>query len=103
MTSTRVPPTQATPAPSNASRTALAVSTLGFFVITLDALIVNVALATIGDQLGGGTAGQQWIVDGYTLMFASLLLFAGNLSDRIGAKRAFTFGVVLFVLASAAC
>jgi len=76
---------------------------LGFFVITLDALIVNVALATIGSQLGGGTAGQQWIVDGYTLMFASLLLFAGNLSDRIGAKRAFTFGLVLFVLASAAC
>ncbi|WP_235036311.1 MFS transporter [Arthrobacter sp. 18067] len=92
-----------TPAPGAAGRVALAVSTLGFFVITLDALIVNVALATIGAQLGGGTAGQQWIVDGYTLMFASLLLFAGNLSDRIGAKRAFTFGLVLFVLASAAC
>ncbi|UKA49347.1 hypothetical protein LFT48_18210 [Arthrobacter sp. FW305-123] len=59
------PPTQmASPAPGSTSRVALAVSTLGFFVITLDALIVNVALASIGVQLGGGTAGQQWIVDG---------------------------------------
>ncbi|MGO4145116.1 MFS transporter [Paenarthrobacter sp. YAF11_1] len=91
------------PAPPSTGRIALAVSTLGFFVITLDALIVNMALATIGAQLGGGTAGQQWIVDGYTLMFAALLLFAGTLSDRIGAKRAFTLGLVLFVLASAAC
>ncbi|MFE4194861.1 MFS transporter [Paenarthrobacter sp. NPDC056912] len=106
MTSTSLRPRQReAPAPmqSSAARFALAVSTLGFFVITLDALIVNVALATIGTQLGGGTAGQQWIVDGYTLMFASLLLFAGTLSDRIGAKRAFTFGLVLFVVASAAC
>lgn len=76
---------------------------LGFFVITLDALIVNVALARIGAQLGGGTTGQQWVVDGYTLMFASLLLFAGNLSDRTGAKRAYGFGLALFVLASASC
>lgn len=76
---------------------------LGFFVITLDALIVNVALAQIGARLGGGTAGQQWVVDGYTLMFASLLLFAGNLSDRIGAKRSYGIGLALFALASAAC
>ncbi|MFJ5956979.1 MFS transporter [Paenarthrobacter sp. NPDC092416] len=104
MTSTSIPSDQAeTRAQPRSSRFALAVSMLGFFVITLDALIVNVALASIGSQLGGGTAGQQWIVDGYTLMFASLLLFAGNLSDRIGAKRAFTLGLLLFVVASAAC
>jgi DHA2 family methylenomycin A resistance protein-like MFS transporter len=47
--------------------------------------------------------GQQWVVDGYTLLFASLLLFAGNLSDRIGAKRALGLGIILFVLASAVC
>ncbi|WP_223257007.1 MFS transporter [Arthrobacter globiformis] len=84
-------------------RTALAVSLLGFFMITLDTLIVNVALATIGRQSGGGTVGQQWIVDSYTLMFASLLLFAGNLADRVGAKRAFRIGLDMFTLASAAC
>lgn len=84
-------------------RTTLGVSLLGFFVITLDALMVNVALATIERQLGGGIVGQQWVVSSYTLMFASLMLFAGNFSDRIGAKRAFRFGLVIFVLASAAC
>jgi DHA2 family methylenomycin A resistance protein-like MFS transporter len=76
---------------------------LGFFLITLDILIVNVALTRIGRELGGGTAGQQWVIDGYTLTFASLLLFAGNLADRVGAKRAVGAGVLLFLLASIAC
>lgn len=75
----------------------------GFFLITLDILIVNVALSRISDELGGGTVGQQWVVDGYTLLFASLLLFAGNLADQIGAKRAFGIGVILFGLTSVAC
>lgn len=101
--STAVLDKPAAPPGSGRARTALIVSLLGFFVITLDALIVNVALATIGRQLGGGAVGQQWVVDGYTLMFASLLLFAGNFSDRVGAKRAFRLGLVLFTLASAAC
>ncbi|OOP60512.1 MFS transporter [Arthrobacter sp. SRS-W-1-2016] len=76
---------------------------MGFFLITLDVIIVNLALPGIGRELGGGTAGQQWTIDGYTLMFASLLMFAGNLSERIGAKRAFGAGVVLFTLASIGC
>ena len=73
-------------------RAALLLASSGFFLITLDILIVNVALTRIDRELGGGTVGQQWVIDGYTLMFASLLLFAGNLSDRIGAKRAFGSG-----------
>src|SRR4051794_9555688 len=81
----------------------LAVAALGFFVITLDALVVNVALPAIGRDLGGGITGLQWVVDGYTLMFAALLLSAGALSDRIGARRAFGFGLALFVASSAAC
>jgi DHA2 family methylenomycin A resistance protein-like MFS transporter len=81
----------------------LATALLGFFVVTLDAVIVNVALPDIRADLGGGIRGLQWVVDGYTLMFAGLLLAAGSLSDRIGAKRAFGFGVLVFVLASAAC
>jgi DHA2 family methylenomycin A resistance protein-like MFS transporter len=79
------------------------VALLGFFVITLDALVVSVALPAIAKDLGGGITGLQWVVDGYTLMFAALLLFAGSLSDRIGARRAFGAGLALFVAASAAC
>ena len=81
----------------------LLLASLGFFLITLDILIVNVALPSIDQELGGGTSAQQWVIDGYTLMFASLLLSAGNLSDRIGAKRALGWGIALFLLASIAC
>jgi len=76
---------------------------LGFFVVTLDAFVVNVALPAIGRDLGGGITGQQWVVDGYTLMFAALLLSAGALSDRIGARQAYGIGLAIFVAASAAC
>jgi DHA2 family methylenomycin A resistance protein-like MFS transporter len=82
---------------------ALAAAVLGFFVITLDAVVVNVALPSMRADLGGGITGLQWVVDGYTLMFAALLLSAGALSDRAGARRAFGGGLVLFVLASVAC
>ncbi|HEY3083664.1 MAG TPA: MFS transporter [Chloroflexota bacterium] len=76
---------------------------LGFFVVTLDALVVNVALPSIGRDLGGGITGLQWVVDGYTLMFAALVLSAGALSDRIGARQAYGLGLAVFVAASAAC
>jgi DHA2 family methylenomycin A resistance protein-like MFS transporter len=84
-------------------RVTLLLSSMGFFLITLDILIVNLALNQIGHEFGGGTSGQQWVIDGYTLTFASLLLFAGNLSDRIGSKRAFGAGILLFLLASIGC
>lgn len=87
----------ASPAP------ALAAAVLGFFVITLDAVVVNVALPSIRHDLGGGITGLQWVVDGYTLLFAALLLSAGVLSDRVGARRALVAGVTVFVAASAAC
>jgi MFS transporter, DHA2 family, methylenomycin A resistance protein len=76
---------------------------LGFFVVALDAQIVNVALPSIRHDLGGGLAGLQWIVTGYTLMFSTLLLFAGTFSDRIGARRVYGIGMSLFVVASLAC
>ncbi|MQY34561.1 Multidrug resistance protein Stp [Streptomyces sp. RB17] len=93
----------AAPERSRHAVAALAAAVVGFFVITLDATIVNVALPTIRDELGGGMTGLQWLVDGYTLMFAALLLSAGALADRIGARRAFGSGVVVFAAASAAC
>jgi DHA2 family methylenomycin A resistance protein-like MFS transporter len=82
---------------------ALAAALLGFFVITLDAVVVNVVLPSVQADLGGGVTGLAWVVDGYTLLFAALLLSAGSLVDRIGARRAFGSGMVLFVVASAAC
>jgi DHA2 family methylenomycin A resistance protein-like MFS transporter len=85
------------------ARIVIAIASMGFFLITLDISIVNVALARIRAELGGGTTGQQWMIDGYTLLFAALLLFAGNLSDRIGAKRALALGIAIFALTSAAC
>jgi MFS transporter, DHA2 family, methylenomycin A resistance protein len=87
----------------NRAGSTLAAALLGFFTITLDAVVVNVALPTIRQDLGGGVGGLQWVVDGYILMFAALLLSAGSLSDRLGAKRALGGGLVAFVLASVAC
>jgi EmrB/QacA subfamily drug resistance transporter len=85
------------------SRATLAAALLGFFVITLDAVVVNVALPTLGRDLGAGVDGLQWVVDGYTLMFGALLLSAGALADRVGARRTFGIGLAVFVAASAAC
>lgn len=78
-------------------------ASFGFVAVQLDVTIVNVALASIGGELGAGMAGLQWTVDAYTLMFAALLLSAGALGDRIGPKRAFLAGFLLFGLSSAAC
>jgi EmrB/QacA subfamily drug resistance transporter len=76
---------------------------LGFFMITLDAVVVNVALPTMGHDLGADMSGLQWVVDSYTMVFAALLLSAGVVSDRIGARGAFGLGVGLFMLASLGC
>jgi DHA2 family methylenomycin A resistance protein-like MFS transporter len=91
--------------PANAprARVVVTIASMGFFLITLDISIINVALTDVRAELGGGTIGQQWIIDGYTLLFAALLLFAGNLSDRVGAKKAVTLGILIFAATSAAC
>jgi MFS transporter, DHA2 family, methylenomycin A resistance protein len=88
---------------SRQSRLTLLAAVMGFFVVTLDAVVVNVALPSMHHAFGGGISGLQWVVDAYTLAFAGLLLTAGALSDRMGARRAFTVGVAVFVAASAAC
>ena len=72
-------------------------------MITLDALVASIAVPSIRHDLGGGITGLQWVLDGYTLMFATLLLSAGALADRVGARRAFAGGLVVFCVASAAC
>ncbi|WP_078873824.1 MFS transporter [Streptomyces sp. NRRL S-1868] len=82
---------------------ALAAALIGFVVVTVDVSAVNVALPAMGEQLDGGMAGLQWVVDSYTLFFAALMLSAGALSDRVGARRAYGWGLVVFTLASLAC
>ncbi len=80
----------------------LAVS-LGYLLVILDATAVNVALAPIGADLGGDARTLHWVLDAYTLVFAAFLLSAGSGGDRIGARRLFEAGLVLFAAASAAC
>src|SRR5436309_7650369 len=84
-------------------RLVLAAFSAGFLMITLDASIVNVALGAIGADLGGSPSIAQWMVDGYTVAFASLLLLAGTLADRLGARSGFAVGLVVFVSSSTAC
>jgi DHA2 family methylenomycin A resistance protein-like MFS transporter len=81
----------------------LAAMSLGFGVVQLDVTIVNTALSSIGRSLGGGVAELQWVVSAYTIAFAALILTAGALGDRLGAKRIFMAGFALFTLASVAC
>src|SRR3954447_6758029 len=81
----------------------LGAALLGFFVVTFDAVVVNVALPSIRDDLGGGISGLQWVVDGHTLMFARPVLTSGAGAGRVGARRAFGFGLALFVVASIGC
>ncbi|WP_299954348.1 MFS transporter [uncultured Modestobacter sp.] len=72
-------------------------------VAFLDATAVNVALPTIGAELGASLAALQWTVNGYTLTLAALILLGGALGDRYGRRRVFVIGVVWFALASLLC
>jgi MFS transporter, DHA2 family, methylenomycin A resistance protein len=81
----------------------LAAMSLGYGVVQLDVTIVNTALNSIGDSLGGGVSELQWVVSSYTIAFAAFILTAGMLGDRIGAKRIFMAGFAIFTLASLGC
>jgi DHA2 family methylenomycin A resistance protein-like MFS transporter len=81
----------------------LAAVCLGYFLVILDVTVVTVAISAIGADLHTGLTTLQWIVDGYTLVFAGLLLFCGGLSDRLGGKPVFLTGLAVFTVASAGC
>ncbi len=72
-------------------------------MVMLDNTVVNVALPNISEKLGTGVSGLQWIVDGYVLAMASLLLTGGILGDRYGRKKMFLTGLTIFTLASFGC
>lgn len=76
---------------------------VGYFMVILDTTVVNVALPSLSTGLHTGTTGLQWVVDAYNLTFAALLLSAGALGDRRGAKSVFRAGLGLFVLFSLVC
>jgi EmrB/QacA subfamily drug resistance transporter len=78
----------------------LAVLCLSVLLVVVDNMIVNVALPTISRDLHASTEALQWVVDGYTLSFAGLLLVGGNLGDRLGRRRFLQLGLVLFGLTS---
>ena len=82
---------------------ALVVICVGYFLVILDATVVNVAIPSIGRDLGGGVPDQQWVIDAYTFSFAGLLLTGGALAERLGGRRVFRAGLVLFTLSSAVC
>ncbi|ASW53292.1 MFS transporter [Plantactinospora sp. KBS50] len=98
-TSTDSPPTTAG---VNTART-LAVGCLAYGMTVVDTTIVNVALPSIQSDVGAGVATLQWIVDGYVLVLAALLLSGGALVDRFGAARVLRTGIVVFTVASALC
>jgi MFS transporter, DHA2 family, methylenomycin A resistance protein len=81
----------------------LGAMSLGFGVVQLDVTIVNTALNSIGASLSGGVSDLQWVVSTYTIAFAALILTAGALGDRLGAKRIFMTGFAVFTVASLAC
>jgi DHA2 family methylenomycin A resistance protein-like MFS transporter len=75
----------------------------GMFLILLDVTVVNVAVPAITAGLRASTAGVQWVVDGYTVALASLLLAGGILGDRLGHRGTVLAGLVIFGAASAGC
>jgi EmrB/QacA subfamily drug resistance transporter len=79
---------------------ALAVLCVSLLIVTLDSTVLNVALPTLVRELHASSSDLQWIVDAYILVFAGLLLVAGSLADRIGRKRTFVAGLVVFAACS---
>lgn len=75
----------------------------GYFMVILDVTVINVAVPVMGRDLSASLTGIQWITDGYTMVFAGLLMTGGVLGDRLGNRRVFCWGVLVFTVASAAC
>jgi EmrB/QacA subfamily drug resistance transporter len=81
----------------------LAVIVVAQFMVILDVAIVNVALATIKNDLGFSQAGLQWVITAYAIVFGGFLLLGGRLADLLGRKRVFLAGVALFAVSSVLC
>ena len=73
------------------------------FMVTLDALVVVTALPSIHRSLGGGITTLQWTLTAYTMTFGAGIVTAAELGDRLGRRRVYVFGLMLFTAASAMC
>ena len=89
--------------PRRRRRLILAICSMSVLIVSLDTTIVNVALPAIHRSLNAPLSGLQWTIDAYTLVIASLLMLAGSTGDRVGRKRIFSVGLVVFTLGSALC
>lgn len=81
----------------------LAICCMSLLIVSIDNTILNVALPAVQRDLHASTSGLQWAVDAYTLVLAALLMLAGSTADRIGRKRVFMTGLVVFTLGSLLC
>jgi EmrB/QacA subfamily drug resistance transporter len=81
----------------------LGICSMSLLIVGLDATIVNVALPAIHRSLHASLSGLQWTIDAYTLVIASLLMLSGSTADRIGRRRVFQAGLVVFSLGSLLC
>ncbi|OAR26476.1 MFS transporter [Streptomyces sp. ERV7] len=81
----------------------LAICCMSLLIVGLDNTILNVALPTMQRELHTTVSGMQWTIDAYTLVLASLLMLAGSTADRIGRRRVFMAGLVVFTLGSLLC
>jgi EmrB/QacA subfamily drug resistance transporter len=81
----------------------LTAACLAVFALLVNVTVVAVALPAIEQSLGGGFTSSRWVVSGYALALATLILGAGSLADLFGHRRVFIIGLVLFLVASAAC
>src|SRR3990170_1747740 len=81
----------------------LAAVSFGLFMIMLDNTVVNVALPAIQSDLEADLSSLQWVVTGYALTFAALMLIGGKVADAYGRRLIFVLGIVIFTLASLAC
>ncbi|WP_432885214.1 MFS transporter [Kribbella sp. CA-245084] len=73
------------------------------FIVGLDSTIVNLALPAIRSEFGASVSKLQWTIDAYTLVLASLLMVSGSTADRVGRRRTFQAGLVLFGIGSLLC
>src|SRR5260370_17464932 len=94
---TRVPCTKA------AEPWILVVTILGSSMAFIDSTVVNVALPALQSNLGGTVIDVQWVIESYALFLSALILVGGSMGDLFGRRRMFLAGVVVFVIASAAC
>ncbi|MCM2419281.1 MFS transporter [Streptomyces sp. RKAG293] len=81
----------------------LAICCMSLLMVSLDNTILNVALPSMQKELHASVSGLQWTIDAYTLVLASLLMLAGSTADRIGRRRVFQTGLVLFTAGSVLC